>query len=119
MSPGVLWRSVAVGVAGGLLGGFFGVGGGIVLVPLILLVLGFDRHRAHATSLGAIVLISAASFAGYAAGGEVDVGFGVVLGIGGVIGSSVGASVAHRMSPNALRATFAIVLIAAGIRMVW
>lgn len=119
MSGGLLLRSLAVGLAGGLLGGFFGVGGGIVLVPLILVVLHFDRHAAHATSLGAIVPIALASLAGYAASGAVDVRVGLLLGLGGVVGSTIGATLANRMSPNALRVAFAVVLVAAGIRMVW
>jgi uncharacterized membrane protein YfcA len=53
------WKLVLIGLAAGVLGGGLGVGGGIVMVPLLVLV-GSDRHRAHATSLAAIVFIAVA-----------------------------------------------------------
>jgi uncharacterized membrane protein YfcA len=107
------------GLAGGLLGGFFGVGGGIVLVPLILWIVGLDRHAAHATSLVAISLIAVASAIGYATEGSIDYGLAIGLGMGAVAGSVVGAALMHRMSPEALRLIFATALVAAGLRMVW
>ena len=51
---------VLVGLGAGVVGGGLGIGGGIVMVP-VLVAIGFDRHRSHATSLAAIVLISAAA----------------------------------------------------------
>jgi uncharacterized membrane protein YfcA len=110
------WLLVLVGLAAGVVGGGLGVGGGIILVPL-LVAIGFDRHRAHATSLAAIVLISAAGATSFAVDGEVDVVLGLVIGIGGVVGSIIGASVMNRMSSRALTATFGVVLLVAGIRM--
>ncbi|GIU92342.1 MAG: hypothetical protein KatS3mg011_1248 [Acidimicrobiia bacterium] len=110
--------ALGVGLAGGLLSGFFGVGGGIVMVPLILWVLRADQHQAHATSLAAIFLIAASGAAGYAAAGEVDPGTGLALGAGAVVGAIVGARTMNRMSVPALQLAFAVALIVAGIRMV-
>jgi uncharacterized membrane protein YfcA len=101
-----------------LLSGFFGVGGGIVMVPLLVGVLHFGQHEAHASSLAAIFLIALAAFAGYLSVGEVDPVIGVSLGVGGVAGSIIGAQLMHRLSPNTLRGVFAIAMVAAGIRMV-
>lgn len=50
-------RLILIGALAGLFSGFFGVGGGFIMVPLLLAVARFDQHRAHATSLAAIVLI--------------------------------------------------------------
>ncbi len=111
-------KVLALGLAGGIIGGFFGVGGGIVLVPLIVYVLKGDQHTAHATSLGAIVLISAASALRYGLDGNIDLDFGLALGVGGVVGSMIGATAMHRLSPNTLRLVFALVLIVVGVRMV-
>lgn len=110
--------SLAVGLAGGLLSGFFGVGGGIVMVPLILWVLGADQHTAHATSLAAIFLIAASGVVGYAAAGEVSVYTGLALGVGAIAGAVVGARTMNRMSVPSLQVVFAVVLMVAGLRMV-
>ena len=111
------WRLVLVGLAAGILGGGLGVGGGIIMVPL-LLAIGFQRHRAHATSLAAIVLIAAAGGATSALSGEAEVGLGLVIGLGGVIGSTIGASVMHRLSTRALSIIFGLVLVVAAVRMI-
>ena len=113
-----LGLTVLSGVLGGVVGGFFGVGGGIVLVPLGLWLLRLDQHRAHATSLAAITAIAFAGTMRFALAGAIDWGVGVALGVGGVLGSTVGARLMHRLSPRALQGLFAVVLIVAGIRMV-
>ncbi|MEX0757184.1 MAG: sulfite exporter TauE/SafE family protein [Acidimicrobiia bacterium] len=112
-------RLIVIAVAGGALSGFFGVGGGILLVPLILLFLAPPRRVAHATSLGAIIALSIAGTIGFALSGQVDWVVGVTIGAGGVIGGAVGAHYMNRLSPRTLRMIFAVVLIAAGLRMVW
>lgn len=117
--PGFDPRIIVIAVAGGALSGFFGVGGGILLVPLILLFLAPPRRVAHATSLGAIIALSVAGTIGFALSGQVDWVVGVTIGAGGVIGGSIGAHYMNRLSPRTLRLIFAVVLIAAGVRMVW
>ena len=112
-----LAKLVLIGGASGLLGGFFGVGGGIILVPLLVWV-GLQRHRAHATSLASFIIIAAAGAIAYGAAGDIDVRFGIAIGVGGIVGSVVGASLMHRMSARALGIAFALVLLVAGVRMV-
>lgn len=98
------------------MGGGLGVGGGIVLVPLLIYV-GLDRHRAHATSLAAIILISAVGAMSFATSGEIDFTLGLTIGIGGIVGSVLGANTMNRMSPKALSVVFGFVLLVAGVRM--
>lgn len=115
--PANSWKLVLIGLVAGVLGGGLGVGGGIILVPLLVWV-GFDQHRAHATSLAAIVLIAAVGAVSFGISGEVDVTVGIIVGIGGIFGSIVGATVMHRISPRALTTVFALVLLVAGIRLI-
>jgi hypothetical protein len=110
-------KLVAIGVATGLLGGFFGVGGGIILVPLLVWV-GLGRHRAHATSLASFIVIATAGAISFGVADAVDLGVGVAVGVGGIFGSSVGASVMHRMSARNLAIAFALLLLVTGLRMV-
>jgi uncharacterized membrane protein YfcA len=112
------WKLVLIGLAAGLLSGGFGVGGGVVLVPLLLAV-GLDRHRAHATSLASIFPIAIAGAISFGLAGDVEIGLGVAVGLGGVVGSIVGASLMHRLSTRALSIFFGLVILAAGLRMIF
>lgn len=111
------WKLVLIGLAAGILGGGLGVGGGIILVPLLVAV-GLGRHQAHATSLAAIVFIAVAGSISFGASGEIDVAAGVTIGIGGILGSILGASVMNRVSPRALTIVFGLVLLVAAIRLI-
>ncbi len=114
--PGLLSLAL-VGIVAGLFSGILGVGGGIVMVPLMVGVLHFDQHRAHATSLAAIVLIAISGAARFAWAGEVEWAVGLALGVGGVVGSTVGAHLMNRLSATSLRFVFGVVMILAGLRM--
>ncbi|MGB7861242.1 MAG: sulfite exporter TauE/SafE family protein, partial [Acidimicrobiia bacterium] len=100
-----------------VVGGGLGVGGGIILVPL-LVAASFERHRAHATSLAAIVLIAATGAISFAASGEIDLAVGFTVGIGGILGSVIGATVMNKVSAKALTIVFGLVLLVAAIRMI-
>jgi len=111
------WKLVLIGLAAGLLSGGFGVGGGIVLVPLLLAV-GLDRHRAHATSLASIFPIALAGAVSFGLSGEISIGLGIAVGIGGVVGSMFGASLMNRLSTRSLSIFFGLVILGAGVRMI-
>jgi len=111
------WKLALIGLAAGIVGGGLGVGGGIVMVPLLVLV-GFDRHRSHATSLAAITLIAAVGATSFGVSGQIDMVAGVTVGIGGILGSVIGATVMHRISARSLTIIFAFVLLVAAARMI-
>lgn len=111
------WKLVLIGLAAGVLSGGLGVGGGIILVPLLVLV-GLDRHRAHATSLAAIMPIAVAGAISYGLSGELALGLGIAIGLGGAVGSVTGATVMHRSSPRMLTIVFAVLLLLVAVRMI-
>jgi uncharacterized protein len=115
--PVETWKLVALGVVAGIFGGGLGLGGGFIMVPLLVLI-GFGTHRAHATSLAAIVLIAVAGSISFGASGEIDVLAGVTIGIGGVAGSALGASVMNRVSAKALSITFLVIISLVSLRMI-
>ena len=110
---------LTVGVLGGLLSGMFGVGGGIVMVPLLVIWLGLDQRRAIATSLVAIVPIAIAGMIGYAFGSNVDWRAGLILGIGGIIGGQLGVWLLHRIPVRVVQLLFAAVLVYSAWRLVF
>jgi uncharacterized protein len=108
---------VLVGLVGGLLSGAFGVGGGILMVPLLLAFAGMDQRRAAATSLAAIIPTAIAGSAAYLAQGEVDVPVAVLVAVGGVAGSYLGARLLRRIPLGWLRWLFIALLLAVAVRM--
>ncbi len=111
-------RAGALGVAAGILSGLFGVGGGVVMVPLLVAWFALDQRRASATSLLAIVPIATASAAGYALNGNVDLGAGLLLLVGGVVGGQLGARLLPRTPIATLQLWFGILSLATAVRLV-
>ena len=100
----------AIGTAGGLFSGLFGVGGGVVMVPLLVLWLRFDEREAAATSLGAIVLIAAVAAGVQAAYGNVRVAEGLLVGIPAVGGVLLGPWLQQRLPLKWISLAFAALL---------
>ncbi len=108
--PRTCWLKVSgVGMAVGLLTGFFGVGGGFVIVPALTLLLGFPMRVAMGTSLLIITLIALAGFAAHARLAPLDVRVLSFLIAGAVIGILAGRQVSRALSPTILTRAFAVV----------
>ena len=90
-------RLATIGGAGGLLSGLLGVGGGLIMVPLLVLWAGYKQRDAHAMSLAAIIPISFASVLTFGAAGEVRVGYAVALTVGSIVGARLGAGALTRI----------------------
>jgi uncharacterized protein len=110
-------RALALGLLAGAMSGLFGVGGGLVLVPGLVLVAGFAQHRAHATSLAAIVLTAPAALVPFALAGEVSWPAAAALAAGGVAGAVAGADVMRRLPARVLQAVFGALAVAVAVRL--
>lgn len=118
LNPGEsLGKVILVGVLGGLLAGVFGVGGGIIMVPLLVLFLGLDQRTAATTSLLAIIPISVLGALGYASGDAVDWPAGAVIGLGSIIGGQIGVRLLPRVPIPALQVGFAALLLYSAYRL--
>ncbi len=111
-------RLAGVGVVGGLLSGLLGVGGGVVMVPLLVLLAGYDQRTAHALSLGAIIPIGLASLATYGIAGEVHLAEAGALLAGSLIGARIGAGWLARIDERALKAIFGAFLLGVAVLLV-
>jgi uncharacterized protein len=107
-------RLVLIGVAAGVLSALFGVGGGIVIVPLLILATGLGAREATAVSLGAVLLIALAGAALYALRGEVRVDYALLVGIPAMAGAALGVSAQGRVSSRTLTLAFAGLVAAIG-----
>lgn len=110
-------RAVSVGLAAGFLSGVFGVGGGILVVPALVIVMKMDQRLAHGTSLATVLPISVASLIGYGIGGEVDWPVALFLAIGAVVGAVVGTKLLHVLPPRVLAFAFSALLLATAVRL--
>jgi hypothetical protein len=108
-------RLVAIGLVAGFFSALFGVGGGIVVVPLLILGAGFPTRTAMATSLAAIALISLVGAVTYALHGEVKPGAAAVIGLPAVAGAVAGAALQQRLETRTLSFAFAALLAALGV----
>ena len=111
-------RLVLIGLAAGVFSALFGVGGGIVIVPLLIMVAAFGAREATATSLGAIVITALAGVTLYALRGKVDVGYAALLGIPAMGGAIFGAAAQQRLSSRNLTVAFAVLLAAVGVWLI-
>ena len=94
---------IGIGLLAGLLSGLFGVGGGTVIVPLLVLLLQFDQRLAAGTSLAAIVPTASVGVISYATTGSVAWIPALILAAGAVIGAQIGTRLLPRISQTALR----------------
>jgi uncharacterized protein len=113
-SPLVL---AGVGVGAGILSGMFGVGGGTLMVPALVLLVAFAQHRAHATSLAAVVPIAAVGAVVFGRADSVNLGAAIVLGAGSLMGVQAGARTMNRLSDDRLALVFGIFLVVLAISM--
>ncbi len=97
---------VLIGILAGLLSGLFGVGGGTVIVPLLVLLLGFDQRLAAGTSLAAIVPTASVGVISYAVSGSVAWIPAIILAAGAVVGAQIGTRLLPRISQTVLRWAF-------------
>ncbi|WP_121149912.1 sulfite exporter TauE/SafE family protein [Microbacterium sp. AG1240] len=102
---------IGVGLLAGLLSGLFGVGGGTVIVPLLVLILRFDQRLAAGTSLAAIVPTASVGVISYAVHGSVAWIPAIILAVGAVIGAQIGTWLLPKVSQTALRWAFVAFLV--------
>jgi uncharacterized protein len=111
-------RLMAIGTLAGLFSGLFGVGGGSVIVPLLVLWLGYDERAATATSLAAIVFIAAFAAAAQGLYGNVNLLDAVLVGVPAVVGVLIGTWLQQRLHTRVIALLFAAVLVASAAELV-
>jgi uncharacterized protein len=112
-----MWTFVAVGIAAGFFSALFGVGGGVVVVPLLVLLAGFSGRIATGTSLAAIGLTALFGVTAFGVLGEVEWDDAVVVGLPATAGTLAGTWLQQRVSSRLLLLLFAVLLLAVAIRL--
>lgn len=117
-TAGRLPTLMAIGTLAGLFSGLFGVGGGSVIVPLLILRLGYGERAATATSLAAIVFIAAFAAAVQGLYGNVNLLDAALVGVPAVLGVLIGTWLQQRLHTRAIALLFAAVLVASAVELV-
>jgi uncharacterized membrane protein YfcA len=112
-------KLLAIGTAGGVFSGLFGVGGGTIIVPLLIFWLAYGEREATGTSLAAIVIIGTYGSIAQALYGNVDPAKAAVVGIPALAGVVVGAAVQQRISERVVALIFAALLVATAAGLVF
>lgn len=115
--PGRTLTLMAIGTLAGLFSGLFGVGGGSVIVPLLVLSLSYDERAATATSLAAIVLIAGFGAATQGLYGNVHLLDAILVGVPAVAGVLLGTWLQQRIPRRSISLLFACVLVASAVEL--
>lgn len=113
------YKLLLVGVSAGLLSGLLGVGGGVIIVPLLALWLAFPQKTAQATSLVAIFFAAISGAVSYGIGGDVLIIPAALIAGAGILGTFIGAWLLHRMAEHQVQLLFVLILVIAAVRMAW
>ncbi|WP_429083287.1 sulfite exporter TauE/SafE family protein [Brassicibacter mesophilus] len=108
-----------IGFVTGIVNGLFGSGGGTIVVPAMIFLLGVEDHKAHATAISIILPLTIISTYIYFRHGILDLRPALLVTIGGVLGSFIGAKLLNKIPCNILRKIFGVFMIIAAIRMVF
>ena len=109
---------LGVGLVAGFINGFFGAGGGLLVVPLISFVQKAESKKAHATTLACVLFMCVASSVFYIIKKQVDFNLLIFCGIGSVIGGVVGTKLLKKLKNNVIDLIFSVVLVIAGVCMI-
>lgn len=121
LTPGLILKLAPLGLATGLAAGFFGIGGGFLIVPGLMAATGMTLAHAAASSLVSVALFGAATSASYAISGLIDWGLFAALVVGGAGGALAGAPLARALAGHAdiARRAFALMVIATAAYVAW
>jgi len=109
---------VAIGAAAGMFSAVFGVGGGILVVPLLIVLLEYDTRTATATSLAAIIFVAVWGTVAHGALGNVEYGNALLIGIPAMLGVTAGVALKRRLPTHVLTYLFAGLLLAVALLLV-
>jgi uncharacterized protein len=114
-----LWLLIAIGMGAGILSGFFGIGGGIIIVPALIYIAEFSPLKATGTSLAVLLPpVGLAAVYTYYRNGNIDIRAAIVIAVFLFIGAWLSSLLANKVNPFAMKVSFGIFMIAMGIYMV-
>jgi len=122
MSVSTLLILASIGVCAGIMSGFIGIGGGVVIVPALVFFLGFTQHEAQGlsitTMLPPIGIMAFYSYWQHGAITKTSIGYGAIIAVAFVVGGFIGSKVALKMSPNLIKLIFGCFMLFVAFKMI-
>lgn len=112
-------KLLAIGLTTGLVNGLFGSGGGTIIVPALVFIIGLNDYKAHATAISIILPLSIISTIIYFINGIIPFKIFLLVMSGGLVGSFIGAKTLDKIPIHILRKIFGSMIIYSAIRMIW
>tara|TARA_B110000285_G_scaffold221175_1_gene273767 strand:+ start:295 stop:687 length:393 start_codon:yes stop_codon:yes gene_type:complete len=110
---------IIIGILAGILSGFVGIGGGIIIVPALVYALGMSQFEAQGTSLFVLLLpVGILAVMNYSKHGEINWKFGLIIAITFVIGGFIGSKLALKLSPALVKFVFGIIMALISIKLI-
>lgn len=111
---------VLIGVFAGMMSGFVGIGGGVIMVPALVYIMGLTQHEAQGTSLILMLPpIGILAVMNYYKAGELNIGYGIIIAIGFVVGGYFGSKIALKMSPSIVKLIFGTLMVYVSFKMIY
>lgn len=110
---------LSTGLGAGVQSGLLGVGGGVVLVPILVLLLHYQQKNGQATSLAAITFTALSGAVFYGIAGEVLLVPAAIVAAGGLVGAVMGGGLLHKLSESQVRFVFTVLLVVVAVRLLW
>lgn len=111
---------ILIGLFAGIASGFIGIGGGVVMVPALVYIMGLSQHEAQGTSLILMLPpIGILAVMNYYKAGQVNIWYGVIIAIAFVIGGYFGSKFALKMSPNKVKLIFGVLMLYISFKMIY
>ena len=112
MTLQIILSLILIGILAGILSGLVGVGGGIIMVPLLVMFFGFNQHEAQGTSLAVLAVpVTAVAVFNYYKEGQINLKYAAIIAVFFVLGSIVGSKFALTLDQKVLKKIFAVVLV--------
>lgn len=119
MTTQTIFILVLIGVLAGILSGFVGVGGGIIIVPALVYALGMSQYEAQGTSLFVLLLpVGILAVMNYSKSGEINWKFGLIIALTFVVGGFIGSKLALKLSPGLVKFIFGIIMAVVSIKLI-
>ena len=115
----IILSLIAIGLLAGIFSGFMGVGGGVVMIPLMILFLGYGQHQAQGMSLAvlAVPVTFIAAYTYHKAGHAIDWKYALVIAVFFIVGGFIGSKFAVSINQQLLKKIFAVVLVVAALKL--
>ena len=120
MSIGTILILVAIGITAGMLSGFIGVGGGIIVVPALIYFLGLTQFEAQGSSLAMMIPpIGILGVLNYYKTGNLNITYSIIIAVFFVLGAYFGSKISLKLPPLKVKFTFGLIMLYVAVRMLW